>query len=222
MARSKQFAVLGLGRFGRSIVRTLSENGCDVLACDMDLEIVQDVSQYATHVLQTDVTDEGALFSLGLGNFDVVIIAIGTLEPSVLATVIAKESGAKMIISKAMDTRHKKILEKVGADRVVLPEWEMGGKVAMNLLTNNLITSNVIDYINLSDEYSIAEIEPKKGWVGHSLAKSNIRADFGLNVVAVKRNQKIIISPKPDATIEGHDVLVVIGETISISRYWLK
>ncbi len=214
MSKTKQFAVLGLGRFGSSIVKTLSENGFNVLACDADADIVQEVSRFATYVVQADVTDENAMKKLGLGNFDVVIVAIGTnLESSVMATLIAKEQGAKYVLSKARDNKQKNILEKVGADRVVLPEWEMGARVA-----TSLITTNVIDYINLSEQFTIAEIEPLDEWAGLSIQKANIRAQAGLNVVAIRRGKRVMVSLNPNEVIEETDILVVVGETANIQR----
>lgn len=214
MSKNKQFAVLGLGRFGQSIVQTLVENGYDVLCCDKNIDIVNDVSKYASHVVQADVVDEHTLISLGLNNFDVVIVAIGgNMESSIMATMIAKEEGVPLVITKAKNVTQKAILEKVGADRVVLPERDMGVKIA-----TNLITTNVIDYINLSDKFGIAEIEPKKEWVGKSLQKSNIRASSGLNIVAIKRNNKIIVSPKADEIILENDILVAVGDNLDIQR----
>ncbi len=214
MPKNKQFAVLGLGRFGQSIVKTLTQHGNNVLACDIDEDVVQEMSETATHVVQVDVTDEFAMSRLGLRNFDVVIIAIGTnLESSTMATLIAKEQGAKYVLCKAKNLKQKSVLEKVGADRVVLPEWEMGTRVA-----TNLITTNVIDFINLSDEFTIAEIEPLAEWIGLSLHKANIRAVNGINIVAIKRGKRVIVSLKPEEVIHEDDILVAIGETIDLQR----
>lgn len=214
MRKNKQFAVLGLGRFGKSIVNTLVENGYDVLCVDNNIEIVKEVSKFANHVVQADVTDEHALSALGLNNFDVVIVAIGdNMESSIMATLMAKEKGAELVIAKAKSMIQKSILEKVGADRVVLPEKDMGVRIA-----TNLITTNVIDFINLSEKFGIAEIEPKKEWIGVSLQKSNIRAESGLNIVAIKRNNKIIVSPKAEEVIIQNDILVAVGENSDIQR----
>lgn len=215
MGTNRQFAVLGLGSFGESVVKTLIDNGCEVLGCDIDMNAVQEVAKFATHVVQVDTTDELALSSLGLGNFDVVIVATGdNLEASILATMVAKESGAKYILAKAQTDMQKKILEKVGADSVILPEWEMGFKVA-----NHLSSSNVIDIINLSDEYTLAEITPPDLWVGRTLSKANIRNTTGLNIIAIKRGKKIIISPKAEQVIEKEDILVAIGEVVDIHHF---
>ena len=153
MINKKQFAVLGLGRFGRSIARTLSENGAEVLAVDNDMELVQDISEYVTHAVMADITDETDLRNLGLGNFDVVIIATGShLESSVLAVLLAKEMGVPYVIAKALDENHKKILEKIGVDRVILPEREMGVHIA-----NKLLYGNFFELTEISDDVSIAE-----------------------------------------------------------------
>ncbi len=214
MAKSKQFAVLGLGRFGQSIAKTLVENGCDVLCVDKSNDAVNEMSKYASNVIRADITDVHAMGSLGLNNFDVVIIAIGeNMEAGIMATLIAKEMGVKTVITKAKSVIQKSILEKVGADRVVLPERDMGVRIA-----TNLITTNVIDFINLSDKFAIAEIEPRKNWIGVSLSKSNIRANYGLNIVAIKRDDKVIVSPKAEEIIFEGDILVTIGESSDIQR----
>lgn len=214
MARNKQFIVLGLGRFGQSIVRTLVENGCDVLCCDKDIEIVNEMSKYGCHAIQADVTDVHVLNEFGINNFDVVIVAIGeNMEGSILATMMAKDLGAKYVIAKARNDIQKSILEKVGADRVVLPERDMGKRIA-----STLISTNIIDYINLSDKFAIVEVEPDKKWVGKTILDSNIRAKFGLNIVAIKRENKVIVSPPPTITIHEEDILVVVGENDDVKR----
>lgn len=214
MAKNKQFAVLGLGRFGQSIAKTFINSRCDVLCVDKKIDAVNEMSKYANNVVQADITDQYAIKSLGLNNFDVVIIAIGeNMEASMMATLMAKELGVKMVIAKAKNELQKAILEKVGADRVVLPERDMGIRIA-----TNLITTNVIDFINLSDKFAIAEIEPKKEWVGNSLQKSNIRANYGLNIVAIKRDKNVIVSPKAEEIIFDGDILVTVGENRDIQR----
>ncbi len=212
--RSRQFAVLGLGRFGQSVVKTLYEKGYDVLAVDKDIDIVNEMSNYSTLVLQADISDENVVRNLGFNNYDVVIVAVGAnLEISVMATLLAKENGAKTVIAKARNSSQKSVLLKVGADKVVLPEREMGEKLA-----TNLITTNVIDFINLSDKFGVAEIEPLEDWIGQTLIKSNIRADHNINVVAIKRGEDdVIVTPRPTEIILEGDKLVVIGENKDIS-----
>lgn len=213
MGKNKQFAVLGLGRFGQSIATCLLQNGCEVLCCDKDIEIVNEMSKLGCHAIQADVTDAHALNEFGINNFDVVIVAIGeNLEGSILATMLAKDFGAKFVIAKARNDIQKSILEKVGADRVVLPERDMGKRIA-----STLMTTNIIDYINLSDKFAIAEIEPNAKWIGKSILNSNVRAKYGLNIVAIKRDNDIIVSPTPSVIIEKTDILVVVGENSQVS-----
>lgn len=214
MSKDKQFAILGLGRFGQSLAHTLFENGCNVLACDRDYVTVQEFSSCATHVVQADITDENAMDALGLNNYDFVIIAIGSdMNSSIMSTLIAKEKGAKYVIVRAENLLQKKIFEKIGADKVVMPEREMGIRFA-----TNLITTNLIDYINLSEEYSIAEIEPINDWYGHTIFKLDIRAKFGLNVIGIKRKNKLIILPNINEFILPDDILIVIGLNTDIEN----
>lgn len=214
MGRNRQFAVLGLGRFGQSLVKTLVENDCDVLCCDKDLEIVNEMSKYGCHSIQADVTDVHVLDQFGVNNFDVVVVAIGeNMEGSILATMMAKELGAKFVIAKAKNEIQKSILQKVGADRVVLPERDMGVRIA-----NTLLTTSVIDYINLSDKFAIVEIEPHETWINKSILDSNIRAKWGLNIVAIRRDTDIIVSPLPSEIIGKNDVLVVVGKNDVIQK----
>ncbi len=219
MSKYRQFAVLGLGRFGKSVVKVLFDNGYNVLACDSNMSNVKEVSSYSTLAVEVDVTDELAVKQLGLKNYDVVIIAIGEdLEASIMATLLAKEAGGKEVICKAKTMLQKSVLLKVGADRVVLPEKEMGERVA-----TNLITTNVIDFITLSDNFGIAEIEPKSDWIGKNLIESNIRAEYSLNIVAIKRdNDEIMVSPYPTEIITEGDRLVVIGESQKIQMVTLN
>lgn len=214
MKKRKQFAVLGLGRFGQAVVKTLSENGYDVLCCDKNPELVNQMMPYATEAMQADISDEGALKEMGLGNYDIVIIATGdSLESAVMATMTAKEMKVETVISKAKDIKQANILYKVGADKVVMPERDMGMRIA-----TSLITSNVLDYISFSDDYGVAEIAPKTEWSGKTLAEANIRAATGLNVVAIKRGKNVIVSPGPQEMINKDDILVIIGTNEKIQK----
>ncbi len=214
MVDKKQFAVIGLGRFGESVVKVLVENGFDVLAVDKNKDVVQKISKIATHVIEADIREQEVLNKLGFNNFDVVIICIGKdMESSIMAIMKAKEKGVSRVIAKAETKIQKNILEKVGADRVVLPEVEMGIKIV-----TNLITTNVIDFITLSDTFSIAEVQPLKKWIGLSLVDSNVRAEAGLNVVAIKRGKQVVVSPAPHEIIKDEDILVVVGENINIQK----
>lgn len=218
MVIKKQFAVLGLGRFGRSIAKTLSENGAEVLAVDKNMELVQDIAEYVTHAVIADITDEMDLRNLGLGNFDVVIIGTGShLESTVLAILLAKEMGVPYVIAKALDENHKKILEKIGVDRVILPEREMGIHIA-----NKLLYGNFFELTEISDDVSIAEVVPKKEWIGKSIIESDIRAKYDLNIIAIRQQEDIIASPKPTYVIQQNDILIVLGENINIQNFLNK
>ncbi len=210
----KQFVVIGCGRFGGSVAKALSKLGHDVLAVDCDEKIVQNISEHVTHSVQASGTDEQALHSLGIKNFDVAIISIGTdIQTSILATLIAKEAGIDYIVAKAQGNLHAKVLYKIGADRVVFPEREMGERVA-----HNLVAHNIIDYIELSKDYSIMELEVPKNWVGKSLLDLDLRVKHGINVMAIKHQEEINISPAAEDALEHDDVLVVIGHVKDLGK----
>lgn len=215
MKNKKQFAVIGLGRFGRAVVETLVENGYDVMGCDKNMESVKQMEHIATDVMQLDVMNEDAMQYIGLNNFDIVIIAIGeSLEASIMATMYAKEMGVKTVIAKATSASQKKLLEKVGADKVLMPERDSGQRLAISL-----ITSNVLEYITVSDKFGIAEIGVVDKWVNKTLKAANIRAQYGINVVAIKRDSDVIVTPPPDLEILKSDILVVIGENANIAKF---
>ncbi len=204
---SKQFVVIGLGRFGSSVARTLYALGNDVLAIDISEAAVQEISDSVTHAVQADGTDENVLKSTGIRNFDVAVIGMGDdVQGSIMATLLVKELGVKYVVAKAQSEIHAKVLYKIGADRVVFPERDMGTRVA-----HNLASSNILDYIELSSDYSIAEIAAIPDWVGKSLRELNMRSKYGMNVMAIKRNGDINISPGADDVILKDDVIVVIG-----------
>ncbi|MGO5065462.1 TrkA family potassium uptake protein [Clostridium sporogenes] len=210
----KQFVVIGLGRFGTSVAKTLYTLGNDVLAIDSSDDIVQDISDSVTHSVQIDATDENSLRALGIRNFDVAVITIGSdIQASTMATLLVKEMGVKYIIAKANTEIHAKVLYKIGADRVVFPERDMGVRVA-----HNLVSTNILDYIELSPNYSIAEIVTPKIWHGKTLNELNIRANYGINVVALKRGQEINVSPAAEDTIESGDIIVAIGSEEDLTK----
>lgn len=212
--RKKQFIVIGLGRFGTSVAETLYGLGNDVLAVDSDEEIVQNISERVTHAVQLDANDENSLRALGIGNFDVAIISIGSdIQASILATLLVKEMGVKHIITKANDALHAKVLYKIGANRVIFPERDMGVRVA-----HNLCSSNILDYIELSPDFSIAEIAAPSDWENRSLIELNLRATYGINVVAIKRSNEIDVSPSPDEVVLSGDIIVAIGGTQELNN----
>lgn len=203
----KQFVVIGLGRFGYSVATTLYSLGNDVLAIDKSEETIQQISDSVTHAVQADATEENSLKSLGIRNFDVAVVGMGgDMQGSIVATLLVKEMGVKYIIAKAQNELHAKVLYRIGADRVVFPEQDMGVRVA-----HNLTSSNLLDYIELSPDYSIAEIAAIPEWRNKSLREANMRTKYGINVMAIKRENEINVSPTADDEIFPGDILVVIG-----------
>lgn len=204
---NNDFVIFGLGKFGRSVAQTLVENDCEVLAIDINEDVIQEIADTVTHAVQADVTDADALRALGVSNFDVAVIAISNnLQASIMSTILAKEMGVKYILAKAQNDIHKRVLEKVGADKVIFPEREIGVRIA-----NNLISENFVDFIELSDDYSIVEISVIDDWVGKSLKELNMRVNYGINVMAIRKGESISITPGPDLVLQSADVLVVIG-----------
>lgn len=209
----KQYVVIGLGRFGSSIATTLYSLGNDVLVIDKNEDLVEDIADKVTHAVQADATDENTLKSLGIRNFDVAIISIGgDIQSSVMATLIVKELGVKYIIAKGNGELHAKVLYKIGADRVVLPEKDMGVRVS-----HNMVSSNILDYIELSSDYSIIEIKALKEWEGKNLKDLNLRKKYGINVIAIKNKGKVNLNPAADDKINKENVIVAIGSTEALT-----
>lgn len=203
--KKKTFAVLGLGKFGSSVAVTLARAGAEVLAVDSDEDIVGSIADAVTHAMQADVSDTEVVRSLGLSNMDGVIVAItGNMNASVLATILAKEEGVPFILAKAKDAIHAKILEKVGADRIIVPEKESGIRTAYHLLAEN-----ILDTIELSDKVSMAEIAVREQWVGKTLRQLNFRQKAGANVVAVKKGEEVSVNMDPDTPLEKDMILWV-------------
>ncbi|MDO5388173.1 MAG: TrkA family potassium uptake protein [Clostridia bacterium] len=215
MNKNKQFAVIGLGRFGTSVTKTLIENGFEVMCCDKNMTVVKQMEPYVTKVVQADIMQDGVAESLGLNNFDVVVVAIGdSLESSVMATMYAKEAGVKTVIVKAKTISEKKILEKMGADKVIMPEVDSGKRLAISLTT-----TNVLEYISFSEKFAMAEIAPLKEWENKTLIEADIRAKYGFNVVAIKNGDDFMVSPSPQTIIKPGHILVIIGESKLIQKY---
>lgn len=210
----KQYVVIGLGKFGTSVAKTLYETGNDVLAIDKSEELVQEIADNVTHAIQLDATDENALKTIGITNFDVAIITIGSdIQSSVMATLLVKEVGVKYIVAKAHSDLHAKVLQKIGADRVIQPEKDMGARVA-----HNLVAINILDYIELSPDYSVIEIESPKVWHGKTLRELNVRAKYGINIMAVKGANDINIAPNAEDVISEDDIILAIGSTHDLAK----
>lgn len=211
---NKQFVIIGLGRFGSSIAKTLYSLGNDVLAIDKDEDVVQEIADSVTHAVQLDATDENALRSLGIRNFDVAVVTIGdNIQSSVMATLLVKELGVKYIIAKGHNDLHAKVLYKIGADRVILPEKDMGIRVA-----HNLVSANILDYIELSEDYSVMEIQVLEEWARNTLKELKLRSKYGINVMAIKRGDEVNLAPSADDIIEENDIIVAIGSAEDLSR----
>jgi len=209
------FAVIGLGRFGLSVCQSLVAAGQEVLAIDNNEELITSYKDLVTQAVIADAQDEDAMRELDLGSFNLVVIALGKkIQASVLSTLIAKELGVKDIIAKAETTMHGKALQKIGADQIVFPERDMGKRVARRLLSHN-----ILNYLELSDTYTLAEIRVENGKLsGKTLDDLNFRKQFGLTLVAIRRGKDVQVSPPATAVIEKGDTLSVIGETMDVEH----
>ena len=210
----QNFAVIGLGRFGGSICQTLVESGQEVLGIDSDEDRVNEYMNIATHAVVANAQDEATLRSLGIRNFDHVIVAIGEdIQASILVTLMVKEMGVPDVLAKAVNPYHARVLEKIGADTVVHPERDMGIRLA-----HKLVSKNILDYIDLSDEFSLAEVRvsnPK--FYNRTLAQLNFRQRFGLTVVAIRRSkEEVIASPAATELVIENDKLLVVGNTADV------
>ena len=208
----KSYMVVGLGRFGTQVAKKLYELGCEVLAIDNSNVKVQQLSNDVTHAVVGDARDKEVLRALGAKDFDCAIVAIGdSLADSVLATMNLKELGVPKVVCKARDDTHRQVLKKLGADQVVIPEQENADRLAMSLASRN-----VLDYIELSDDYGIVEVPAPVVWQDKSLIELNVRAKLGVNILAVRRGGEITVSPSADFRIFQGDILVVLGDTAAL------
>lgn len=211
----KSYIVLGLGRFGINFAKTAVEMGHEVLGVDNDEKIVQQYANILTHTVQADSTSEDFLKSMDVRKFDAAIVAIGAnIQVSIMTTVILKELGAKYILAKAQDDFQAKVLYKIGADKVILPEKDMGIKTA-----HNIIADNFYDMIEVSNDYSIINIHPPESWVGKSLGELAVRTRYGVNVIAVKgAEDPDVVIPKAGTIISEGDTIVVMGANSDLKR----
>lgn len=214
MARRRQVAVIGLGRFGASMCRTLSAEGVEVLGIDSDERRVAELAEVATHVVRADSTDESVLAELDIRSFDHVVIAIGEdVQASILTALMVKQAGVTDIWAKATTDYHAKVLELVGVNHVVHPERDMGTRIAHLIASESLI-----DFIELSGDHRLIELVTPRGMVGKSLRELDVRAKFGCIVVGYKRGETSNIAPDPSEPIQAGDVLFVIGSNEDLRR----
>ena len=208
----KSYIVIGLGRFGQTLARQLCMLGAEVLAMDISNDLVQQVADDVTHAVVGDAQDKEILRALGVREFDCAIVAIGSnLAASVLAVMNLQELEVPYIICKAHDETHSRVLKKLGVNKVVIPEHENATRLARSLNSHN-----VLDYIELSEDYGILEIPAPKTWTGKTLKELNIRAKLGVNIIAVENGKNTSVSPSADYQIREEDVLVVLGDNYSL------
>jgi trk system potassium uptake protein TrkA len=213
----KQIVVIGLGRFGSSIALNLAKLGQEVLAIDIDEVKVKEVAAQVTHAVQIDATDINALKSLGISNFDIGIVAIGEdVQANILTTLLLKELGIPYVVAKAINTLQGRVLVKIGANRVVYPEKEMGKKIA-----HSLVSSNFMDYIELAKDYRIEEMTTPASFHGKTLRELNLRNRWGITVIVVKREQTgdIEVSPGAETTVLPGDTMIVLGKNDDLNRW---
>jgi len=223
----KQFAVIGLGTFGMSVAVELMKKGAQVLAIDTDEQKVQEVSSMVTQAAVVDSTDEASLKEMGIADFDCVVVAIGNnIEASILTTLILKDIGVKNIVVKGIDDLHAKVLQKLGADRIIFPEKEMGEKVAQSL-----VSPNILEKIEISPEYDMAEIVVPRSFVDKTIGELDIRVKYKLHVIGIKRKmpymtddgetdfkEELIIAPSATEVLQEGDVFVTIGKYADIEK----
>lgn len=210
----KQIIVIGCGRFGSAAAKTLARLGYDVMVIDKDADIIKEMSETLTYAVQADAIDEASFRTLGLRNFDVAIIAIGSdVEASIMATLIAKEAGVPTVIAKAATEIHGKLLKKIGADKIIYPERDMGIRVAYGL-----VTPNIMDVIEFSQDYSIIEIVALPEWEDKSLEELNLSRKYGMSVIAIKTGENINIVPSFETVIKKDDVIVILGHNDNLNK----
>ena len=208
----KSYLVIGLGLFGRAVARQLCALGAEVLVIDRSNELVQQLANDVTHAVVADAQDKEVLRALGAGDFDCAILAIGDdLAASVLITMNLKELNVPYIVCKAHDETHAKVLEKLGADRVVIPEEEYAQRLGRSLYSHN-----VLDYIELSEEYGILEVPAPRTWIGKTLKELNVRAKLGVNIIAGESGSKTNVAPGADYLIQDRDIMVVLGDNYAL------
>ena len=214
MKASKTYAVFGLGRYGTAVAKELVEHGMEVIAVDTEERIVNDAAAYLPVCKCADVTDAEVISRLGVGSVDTVIICMaGNLEASVMAVTLCKEAGVKTVIAKCSNEVQQKILLRVGADQVVFPENESGIRLAKNLLS-----SGFIDMISLSKDVSMVEIDVKDEWCGKNLIELNLRKKYGLNIVAIKKGERVNVNVNPEQVLDAESSLIVIANTAKLGK----
>ncbi len=210
----KSFVVIGLGKFGSRIAKRLYQMGCEVLAVDIDNEKVQQIADNVTQAVMGDARDKDVLRALGVRNCDCAIVAMaGDVGSSVFVTMTLKELEVPQVVAKAQGPMHQRILEKLGADIIVIPEREMADRLA-----HKLVEPNILDFIDLSEDYSLVEEQAPAVWFNKSIKDLSIRARLGINIIAVKNGESINIAPGADYIIREGDVVVIVGKNDALAK----
>lgn len=213
--KKKSIAVIGLGRFGSALAVELFRRGQEVLGIDGREDQVQEMANQVTRAVAGDARDESVLRAVGITEFDHVIVAVGEVESSAIIALTLKEMGVKHLVCKASSLLHAKLLEKIGVDRVIQPEWEMGAKMA-----RSLSSANLLDYVELAPGCSLVEMHTPAGWCGKTLGELNVRSRYGVNLVALKRcdSQQMTLALGAGSRLEQGDVLVMLGSDADLTR----
>lgn len=207
--KKKQYLVIGLGRFGSALAITLQKQGMEVIALDLNMENVEAHRSLLSEVMCADAMDPGVLRQIGAGNFEVAIVTIGEdIKASGTITMLLKDMGVKNVIVKAFDEFHGRMLTKLGADKVVFPERDMGQRIA-----HNLVSEKIMDFIELSPDYSMMEMRPRPEWVGKPLKELNLRTRHRINVVAVRSGENVNAMPDMNTVLGAGDVMLVVAQT---------
>lgn len=210
----KQYAVLGLGSFGESIALSLQKLGCEVVAVDNHMDRIEDIANEVSYAMKADLADPDVIRSIGARNLDGVIVAVSdNMEASVMATLVSKEIGVPYVMAKAKNELHARILKKIGADAVILPEKEMGAQIAKKLMS-----SNFADWISLSSEYSIMESKVPDAWIGKSLSQLDVRRTYGVNVVGIKVGEIVEVTPDPERPLQEEMVIILVGANAALEK----
>lgn len=214
----KQYAVFGLGSFGESVAVTLQELGCEVVVVDNHMERIEDISPYVSYAVQADIEDPEVIRSLGARNLDGVVVAVADdMEASIMATLVSKEIGVPYVLAKAKNELHAKVLKKIGADSIIFPEKEIGQSVA-----RNLVSGEFVDWISLSPDYSITEIQVPEKWIGKSLSEIDVRRTKDVNVVGVRIGEKIQVNIDPKEPLQKEMMLIMIGSNEALENFGEK
>jgi len=209
----KQYAVLGLTRFGESLAVNLQNLGCDVVVLDSNEARIHDIADKVSYAMIADVEDPAVLKAIGARQLDGIIVTIMEMEASIMATLMSKEMGVPFVMAVAKNEAHARVLSKVGADEVILPEKESGTRIA-----KNLVSANFAEWISLSSEYAIVEMPVPTAWVGQTLIQLDLRKKYHVNIVAKKKGKKIEVNILPDVPFTEEDTLIVIGSNKDINH----